>query len=74
MDYVWLTDAAERVLWTLIQVALASAIVWLGDFDGVWVVPLATLLAGIKAGVVWADCSAGAGDQHCDERLWGTDP
>ena len=51
MDYDWLTDAAERVLWTLIQVALASAIVWLGDFDGVWVVPLATLLAGIKTAV-----------------------
>lgn len=51
MDYDWLSDAAERVLWTLIQVLLASAIVWLGDFDGVWVVPLATLLAGVKAGI-----------------------
>jgi len=51
LDYVWLTDAAERVLWTLIQVTLAAAIVWLADFDGAWVVPLATLLAGIKTGV-----------------------
>ena len=51
MDYVWLTDAAERVLWTLIQVLLASAIVWLGDLEGAWVVPLATLLAGVKAAV-----------------------
>ena len=50
-DYSWLNDAAERVLWTLIQVALAAGITVLADLDGVWVVPLATLLAGIKAGV-----------------------
>lgn len=47
-DYSWASDAAERVLWTLIQVAVAAGIVALGDLDGVWVLPLSTVLAAIK--------------------------
>jgi len=48
VDHSWATDAAERVLWTLIQVALASVIVYFADLDGVWVIPLTTILTGIK--------------------------
>lgn len=47
-DYSWASDAAERVLWTLIQVAAAAGVVAVADLQGVWVMPIATILAAIK--------------------------
>lgn len=50
-DYSWLTDAAERVLWTLIQVMVAAAIVVVADLEGIWVVPLTAFLTALKTSV-----------------------
>lgn len=50
-DYSWLADAAERVLWTLVQVAIAAAVVATADLDGIWVVPLTTFLTALKTQV-----------------------
>lgn len=50
-DYSWLADAVERVLWTLIQVVVAAAIVAVADLEGIWVVPLTTFLTALKTSV-----------------------
>lgn len=50
-DYTWLSDAAERVIWTLLQVALAAAVVTVSDLEGIWVVPLTAFLTAVKTAV-----------------------
>ena len=50
-DYTWLSDAAERVIWTLLQVALAAAVVTVSDLEGIWIVPLTAFLTAVKTAV-----------------------
>jgi hypothetical protein len=44
-------DLAERALWTGVQAGLALGITTVSDVDHIWAVPIATVLAALKAQV-----------------------
>lgn len=44
-----LADVAERVGWTMAEAGVGYLIVYLGDIDAGWVIPITTLLALVKA-------------------------